>query len=121
MRGRCAWLVLLTGCCPEGALQPGGDLSPLSPGASVSLTFVWDDEAVAGPEDCGGSWYVEEILGGSEAVGTVTTCGLYTAPASFENAALADGAAAVLAATDPLGSCADCCPHASLDVPLALP
>ena len=109
-------LVLLFAACPpcEGELRVAGGSEPVAPGQSLELAFYLDDALQYGPDACGGYWYVDQIEGGDDTVGTVTDCGLYTAPATPSAATVT-----VMAATYPLGECSDCCPHATRDIQLA--
>ena len=107
--------VLLVGCpiCADGELEVVQGTLPLASGQTVALRFEWDGEVLYSPQKCGGHWYVEEILGGNEEVGTISVCGSYTAPD-------------ILSASDPvvtasqyaLDTCHDCCPYAQLTIAL---
>ena len=56
-----------------------------------------------------GHWYVNGVEGGTEATGTITSCGRYTAPAQ------APAGDVLIESTEyALGECLDCCPNASL-------
>ncbi len=75
--------VLLSGCpwCDEdGRISHVTGTIPIQPGATVSFSFHWDGELVAGPGSCGAYWHVDGVEGGNDALGTVDTCGNYTAP-----------------------------------------
>lgn len=103
----------LWGCAPcVGSLEPEGGEPTVPASGSLSLTFVWRGEPTYGGEaPCGGVWTVAGIDGGDATVGTVDDCGLYTAPAVPPSAPVT-----VMAAEFPVGQCADCCPHGSLEL-----
>ena len=104
----------LQGCVPcTGEVVPVEAGGPLAPGESRALVFRYRDEVAAGPDDCGGYWEVDGVEGGDAAVGTITDCGVYVAPAVPP-----DADPVVLAALDAPGTCADCCPHGTYVVPL---
>ena len=88
----------------------------LLPGEQVSLAL--DSEGFsAGPMRCRGHWYVEGIEGGNTDVGTVTTCGIYTAPTT----AGSRRSVRVEATEYALDGCADCCPYGQAALTLAAP
>ncbi|MCA9566381.1 MAG: hypothetical protein KC656_01005 [Myxococcales bacterium] len=102
-------IALLLACAPcDGEVSLAG---PVSAGDSSQATFLWNGEEVAG---CGLYWEVDGIPGGDSTVGTVDTCGIYTAPDVAPAAPVR-----LLVATDPPGTCADCCPHASVSITVA--
>ena len=96
-----------TGCCGDGGLTVVEGEWPVAPGGSVSFRFDFDGDFIAGPEKCGGYWYVNEGLWGSPSEGVVTNCGVYSAPLEPPCDTV------VLTAMQyPDGQCADCCPYA---------
>lgn len=88
----------------------------LLPGEQVSLAL--DNEGfTAGPTQCRGYWYVEGIEGGTADVGTVTACGIYTAPTTAGSRRVVR----VEATKYMLHDCADCCPYGQAAITLAAP
>ncbi len=88
-----AAIVTLTGCGGGGG---GGDdiappppvsvtVSPASGSLEIAETLQFSSEVNQGSYIV--SWYVNDILGGNETVGTITNGGLYTAPASIPDPA----------------------------------
>lgn len=101
--------------CPDGTLKlVSGDV-PVPPGEAISLELHYDG-LVAGPTRCKGFWYVEGVLGGDATVGTVDTCGTYTAPATPPAASVF-----IEAGEFERFGCADCCPWAARHVDLVQP
>ena len=107
-------VVALAGCsaCPDGELQIVNGSAALAPGDHVSLAFHWGEERLFGPEDCGGLWYVDGILGGDETVGTITECGTYTAP----DIAPPNGTVLIEALEHDESACSECCAAASTEL-----
>jgi hypothetical protein len=99
----------LAGCpiCSDGELRIVAGADPVAPGGTVSLELHYDS-VVFGPGHCGGHWSVDDLEGGSAAVGTIDTCGQYLAPAVAP-----DHAVRITAAQYGAGACADCCPSGS--------
>lgn len=97
--------LLLAGCpsCPDGELRIVDGADPVAPGGLVVLELHFDG-VIAGPDDCGGYWYVDGVEGGDATVGTIDTCGRYVAPAAARTVL-------VEAAEHPIDGCADCCPY----------
>ncbi|HSD87081.1 MAG TPA: hypothetical protein VLB44_06185 [Kofleriaceae bacterium] len=112
-------LLALPGCpiCESNtALAIVSGDKELLPGEQVSLAL--DSEGFsAGPTLCRGHWYVEGIEGGNTDVGTVTSCGIYTAPTT----AGSRRAVRVEATKYELDGCADCCPYGQAALTLAAP
>jgi|GEM_PF-2898818 len=106
---------LLAACpiCPDGELRLMAGTVPVAPGETVSLELRYDDY-VAGPDRCRGHWYVDGVAGGNATVGTVDSCGTYTAPATPPAASVF-----VEAGQFERFGCADCCPWAGRAIPLA--
>lgn len=114
--GAAAAILCLAACpiCSDGDLIVIGEERALGPEQSARLLFRFDGRDVAGPWSCRGYWTVDDIPGGNREVGTVTTCGVYTAPQ-------------VPPPVDPIvwvgeyppDGCLDCCPTASRRMPLA--
>jgi hypothetical protein len=81
-------LALMSAGCPhvpEGEVRVEDGSLPATPGATVSLGLYCDQpfggwELVSGPGHCGRDWQVHGQAGGSDAFGTITRCGEYTAP-----------------------------------------
>jgi hypothetical protein len=84
------------------------------PGESVQFEFRYDGDTYSTPGACGGHWYVNGVEGGTDATGTITPCGRYTAPAT----PLAEQPF-IEATKYPAGGCLDCCPYASIYIALA--
>jgi hypothetical protein len=105
--------LLLTGCpiCPDGELLVIEGSQNIGPNQSVQFVFRYGDETYSSPAKCGGHWYVNDIEGGGETIGTITPCGRYTAPITPPPKAVL-----ITAAEYPPGTCADCCPYASISV-----
>jgi hypothetical protein len=103
-------LPLLAGCpiCGDGELVVLAGERPITPGSSVQLAFEYDGDTYSTPGACGGIWSVNGVEGGTDAAGTITSCGLYTAPAT-----LPSKPPFIVATKYPEG-CADCCPYASI-------
>ncbi len=83
-----AALVAFAGCPypPPGEVRVEEGSLPVGPGASVSFALYCDElfsgwELTAGPGQCGHDWQVQGVTGGSADYGTITDCGVYTAPA----------------------------------------
>lgn len=108
------WILVLLACVPcEGELLVTDGDTPVPAGGSLTLEYRYRDEIVAGPDACGAYWEVDGVEGGDDEVGTVTTCGVYVAPAEPP-----DEDPEILVASDAPGTCADCCPHARLTIPI---
>lgn len=101
--------VVLAGCpmCPDGELLAIEGSTKAAPGQSVQFVFRYGDKTYSSPASCGGHWYVNGIEGGGETIGTVTSCGRYTAPATRPSED-----PIISAAQYPIGTCFDCCPYA---------
>jgi hypothetical protein len=119
-------LVLPLGACPyvdSGELRVvRGAAAPLTPGDAVELALycdgLWDGpELTAGDGRCGHDWRVDDVTGGNAEIGTISSCGVYTAPA----APPAAGSVEVGASECAWGStCFDVC-GATLQIDLAAP
>jgi hypothetical protein len=106
MRVLLAMLLLLPGCVwcdSDHALHLRKGTTPVAAGAMITLELE-SEGFRAGPNRCGGHWYVDTVEGGDERLGTITTCGVYTAPALPRTVT-------VQATEYELGGCADCCPY----------
>ncbi len=106
--------LLLAGCpiCPTGELEVvSGAVAEdvIAPGEIVVLRATYGGDWTAGAGACGGHWYVNDVEGGSAALGTIDACGRYIAPPVFpDDLAQLEVEASEHAA----GTCADCCPSA---------
>ena len=99
-------LLLLPGCpwCDiDRELDVVGGATAVRAGERVTLTLD-SDGYHAGPDRCRGHWYVDGIERGNAEVGTITRCGVYTAPP------VGAREVRIEASQYPLGECADCCP-----------
>jgi hypothetical protein len=109
-----ALALLLTGCpiCPDGELLMIEGSQNIGPNQSVQFVFKYGDDTYSSPARCGGYWYVNGTLGGSETIGFISPCGRYTAPITPPPKAV------LIEATDwaPDTTCFDCCPSASISV-----
>jgi hypothetical protein len=106
-------LFLLAGCdvllCGTGDITGGPRDGILHTGDVYDLSAdVLDFDA--GPGDCDGHWYVNQLEGGSPEVGTIDNCGHYIAPVMFEPGL--EVVTIEASGWDMRGSCADCCPYA---------
>jgi hypothetical protein len=76
-------LVVLAGCpyVPDGEVRGEQEVAL---GGTTQLR-LYCDQLFGGWErvPCGHDWRVEDVPGGNATVGTVTSCGLYTAPAEL--------------------------------------
>lgn len=110
MRWLALAVVILAGCpiCDcnnELAIVRGQDTVRL--GEQILLEL--DNEGYrAGPGRCRGHWYVDEVEFGNSEVGTITKCGLYTAP--FRPPRPRPFKVRIDAGKYELYGCADCCP-----------
>ena len=77
-------VALLPGCpyVADGELRIIAGDPPVTPGASIELALYCDGDLAAGDGVCGRDWRVDDVPGGSAALGTITACGIYTAPAT---------------------------------------
>jgi hypothetical protein len=79
-----ALALLLTACGPDCYLEliEGSDdnhLGTVHPADQVAYRAHLGERDF----DCGGTWIVNGLVGGSAELGTIDTCGHYTAPAVF--------------------------------------
>ena len=105
-------MILLAGCMVcRGELTLIDADGPLAAGESTTIEMLWQGETV---DPCSVRWFVDEIEGGDEIVGTITGCGTYTAPDS------PPGSDPMVIGADSLpGTCMDCCLAASIEIALA--
>ena len=107
------WLVLLSllAGCPLCEFDAELDLvagsTTLRPGEKVLLSLE-SEGFCAGPTHCRGHWYVNEFEGGNAEIGTITTCGEYTAPFWPRERPFT---VTIEATKYALYGCADCCPY----------
>ena len=80
-----AVVLTLGACTPEARLEIAeGSVDNIEhrwvhPGDAIAWQFHLDGVVL----DCGGTWLVNDLVGGSELVGTIDACGHYVAPAAF--------------------------------------
>ena len=114
MRWLVASLAILLGGCPwcdsDTSLRLVGGSEPVAPGEALTLE-LHNEGWLAGPTKCRGHWSVNGVEGGDTTFGTITTCGIYTAPAQPIEARVTIGASEY-----PPDGCADCCPYGTRDV-----
>lgn len=101
-----AMLIVLAGCpiCPDDDLPVVEGALPVAPGESVQFIMVYGDDTYDHARACGLHWYVNEIEGGNDELGTVSSCGRYTAPALIPDTPVWVGGHRY-----ELYGCADCC------------
>jgi hypothetical protein len=106
--------LLLAGCplCPSPQMTIVSGSVTVAPGAVVDLRASYGDWQV-GPGRCGGHWTVNLVEGGDATVGTIDTCGRYTAPATFPDSLTSID---IEASEYPRGQCSDCCPFGALSL-----
>ncbi len=83
---------------------------PVGAGEAVQFKMIYGDDEYANAYACGLFWYVNDVEGGNDTLGTVSKCGRYTAPD-----VLPDEPVWVYGAKYGLG-CADCCPGSARQI-----
>ncbi len=105
-------MIALVACpiCPCDELRVIKGSVPVAPGAAVQFEMHYGDETYDG---CDLYWYVDEIEGGNETVGTISKCGLYTAPTKPTLASVA-----IYGGEYQIYGCHDCCPGSAREITL---